>query len=185
MRARMALKLANIEVEFREISLREKPAHLLQISPKATIPVLVLPDGIAVEESLDIMRWALQQHDPEGILDKASGALIVENDTSFKWALDGYKYPERSPEKTQFDYRMQGEVFLLKLEALLLRNTYLLKATPSLADIAIFPFIRQFAAVDSAWFEAAPYPKLQAWLNSWVESNLFKSVMEKQPTYIE
>ena len=111
--------------------------------------------------------------------------MILENDTSFKQALDAYKYPERNPNKTQFQHRADGEVFLQKLENLLQQNTYLLGDTPDFADIAIFPFIRQFAAVDSAWFEQREYLKLHNWLKSWVESDLFMSIMQKQPTYIE
>ncbi len=185
MRARMALKLAGIDVEIREISLRDKPAHMLQVSPKATVPVLVLQDGTVIEQSLDIMHWALQQHALCANASASADTLILENDTAFKKALDAYKYPERYPSKTQIQHRADGEVFLQKLENLLLENVYLFSTTPSLADIAIFPFVRQFAAVDSAWFEAASYPKLQLWLSRLIESELFISVMEKQPTYIE
>ena len=103
---------------------------------------------------------------------------------SFKQALDAYKYPERYPNKTQIQHRADGEVFLQKLENLLEQNSYLFGDMPSLADIAIFPFIRQFAAVDSVWFENATYPKLRAWLNEWVNSELFKSVMTKNPTFM-
>jgi glutathione S-transferase len=199
MRARMALKLAGIQVEIREISLRDKPVHMLQVSPKGTVPVLVLPDGSVIDESLEIMLFALKQHalgsnDPGHPLSNsihefdspcihaACRALIFENDTSFKQALGAYKYPEKHPSKTQTQHRADGEVFLLKLESLLSQNTYLLQTTPSLVDIAIFPFIRQFAAVDNVWFESSPYPKLRAWLSGWVESELFKSVMIKNPT---
>ncbi len=182
MRARMALKLASIEVEIREISLRKKPAYMLQISPKATVPVLILVDGTVIDESLAIMQWALQKHALGTNIHAVCRALILENDTSFKQALDGYKYPERYSIKTKIQHRAQGEVFLQKLESLLSENKYLLKATPSLADIAIFPFIRQFAAVDAAWFEIAPYPKLRVWLDNWINSDLFKSIMTKNPT---
>ena len=192
MRARMTLKLAGIDVEIREVSLRDKPKHLLQVSPKATVPVLVLQDGSVIDESLEIMLFALKQHSLQTNIHAPSRpalecfspvALIFENDTSFKQALDAYKYPERYPNKTQTQHREQGEMFLQKLENLLQQNTYLLEATPSLADMAIFPFIRQFAAVDSAWWESAAYPKLRAWLNGWIESELFKSVMQKQAVY--
>lgn len=185
MRARMALKLANIEVEFREISLREKPAHMLQVSPKATVPVLILPDESVIEESLEIMLFALKEHALGGNIHAACRALILENDTSFKQALDAYKYPERFPTKTQMQHRAGGEVFLQKLENLLEQNSYLFGAMHSLADIAIFPFIRQFAAVDNVWWLDAPYPKLRNWLNEWVDSELFKSVMTKNPTFID
>ena len=197
MRARMALKLAEIEVEIREISLREKPAHMLQVSPKGTVPVLVLADGSVIDESLEIMYWAREQAPikREGKLNAlqpnihaACSALILMNDTEFKQSLDRYKYPERNlcdNLKPTQQYRQQGEVFLQLLEGLLQNNTYLLESTPSMADIAIFPFVRQFAAVDSVWFDTAPYPKLRSWLNAWLSSILFDSVMKKQPTYIK
>ena len=197
MRARMALKLAEIEVEIREISLREKPAHMLQVSPKGTVPVLVLADGSVIDESLEIMYWAREQAPikREGKLNalqpnihEACSALILMNDNEFKQSLDRYKYPERNlcdNLKPTQQYRQQGEVFLRQLEGLLQNNTYLLESTPSMADIAIFPFVRQFAAVDSAWFDTAPYPKLRAWLNTWLSSLLFETVMKKQPTYIK
>lgn len=190
MRARMALKLAEIEMEIREISLREKPTHLLQVSPKASVPVLVLPDGSVIEESIEIMLFALKSHALGTNIHAASSALITENDNDFKRALDAYKYPERNKNKTQFEHRADGEMFLQQLENLLLQNTYLFEATPTFADYAIFPFVRQFAAVDTVWFDgfnqdSANYPKLRAWLKSLVESDLFKSVMEKQPTYIK
>jgi glutathione S-transferase len=184
MRTRMALKLAGIEVEIREVSLREKPAHMLQVSPKATVPVLILPDGSVIDESLEIMLWALKTHALGANIHAACGALILENDTSFKQALDAYKYPERHPNKTQSQHRENGEVFLQKLENLLEKNSYLFGAMPSLVDMAIFPFIRQFAAVDAVWFENSAYPKLCAWLNEWVDSELFKSVMTKNPTCV-
>ena len=190
MRARMALKLAEVAVEIREISLREKPAHMLQVSPKATVPVLVLPDGSVIEESLEIMLFALKKHALAGNIHAGVIALILQNDTDFKQALDAYKYPERFPTQSQLVYRQQGEVFLRQLENLLQQNTYLFDTTPTFADYAIFPFVRQFSAVDVAWFggfnqDSANYPKLRTWLKSLVESDLFKSVMEKQPTYIE
>ena len=184
MRARMALKLAGIEVEIREVSLRDKPTHLLQVSPKATVPVLILQDGKVMDESLDIMYWAFKKHALGANIHAGASVLILENDGSFKQALDAYKYPEKHPNKTQGQHRADGEVFLQKVEGLLLQNIYLFDVKPSLADIAIFPFVRQFAAVDSAWFENANYPMLLAWLNAWVNSELFKSVMQKQTVYV-
>lgn len=188
MRARMVLKYADVAVEIREISLKDKPKSMLEVSPKATVPVLVLQDGTVLEESLDIMRWALQQRDSEGWLNADSELtqqLIAENDGSFKQALDKYKYAIRFPEQSAETYRTQGEVFLQKLESLLNLSAFLLKDQVSQADIAIFPFIRQFSGVDATWFEAAPYPKLKAWLKGLVDSELFVSIMEKQPTYLE
>lgn len=193
MRARMALKYADIAVEIREIVLRDKPAEMLKASPKGTVPVLVFQDdvtneAVVIEQSLDIMHWALQQKDVDGWLnvDNAMAQeLIFENDGYFKQALDKYKYAIRFPEESAEAYRLQAEVFLLKLEMLLSQSLFLLKAEASLVDIAIFPFIRQLAAVDSTWFESSPYPKLRAWLNKLVASDVFVSIMQKQPTYIQ
>jgi len=187
MRARMALHYAAIAVDIREIQLNAKPNALLALSAKATVPVLVLhaADGTVnavLEQSMDIMYWALQQQDTLSWLAAdavQSKQLIAENDTSFKLALDKYKYAVRFPEKSAADYRAQAEVFLYKLELLLSGSNYLLSSQLTLADIAIFPFIRQFAAVDSSWFETAPYPKLRNWLNTLLQSSLFVSVMVK------
>jgi len=187
MRARMALKLACIEVEIREISLREKPTHMLQVSPKGTVPVLVLADGQVIEQSLEIMQWALNEHALQNNIHEVAGTsvlgIVTENDNVFKRALDAYKYPERYPSKTQIQHRADGEVFLKKLENLLLENNYLFSTMPSFADIAIFPFVRQFTAVDAVWFDGVDYPKLRVWLNTMADSALFASIMEKYPTY--
>lgn len=188
MRARMALKYAGVAVDIREISFKDKPKSMLKVSPKATVPVLVLEDGRVLEESLDIMHWALQQQDTDGWLNAdrmLTAQLIAENDGSFKQALDQYKYAIRFPEQPAETYRRQGEVFLKKLESLLGQSIFLLNDQITLADIAIFPFVRQFAGVDTDWFENAPYPKLSAWLRGLVESELFLSIMEKQPTYLD
>lgn len=188
MRARMALEHVGITVEIREISLREKPQHLVALSPKATVPVLVLPDGKVIDESLDIMTWALSHKGDDAWLEidiEAAKRLVLENDGQFKKALDAYKYAERNPEKTQVEHRADGEIFLYQLETLLQQNEGLFGVLPTFADIAIFPFVRQFRGVDAAWFEASPYPKLAAWLNTLMESDLFISIMKKHPTYIE
>jgi glutathione S-transferase len=188
MRARMALWAAQVQVELREVSLREKPQHLLQISPKATVPVLQLPDGTVLEQSLDIMYWALQQNDMPGWLQvdaQAADALISVNDDEFKKALDCYKYPDRYPERSQLFYREQGEQFLQRLETALAGHRYLLGDVASIADVAIFPFIRQFAAVDAEWFAQSDYVSLRAWLAGWVESALFDEVMQKVAAYVE
>lgn len=188
MRARMALRYSGIAVETREIILRDKPKHMLAISPKATVPVLQLLNGQVLEESLDIMRWALAQHDPQHWLGGDAGltaALIEENDGSFKRALDKYKYAIRFPEQSAEVYRAQGELFLQKLEGLLASQAYLGGAAYSMADIAIFPFIRQFSAVDAAWFAQSPYPTMKAWLQKLVESELFTSIMQKVEPWVE
>lgn len=189
----MALKYAEIPIFVREISLRYKPAEMLKVSPKGTVPVLVFSDDslnktVVIEQSLEIMYWALRQRDVDGWL-TADGVLteqlIDENDGDFKCALDKYKYSIHFPEHAVEAYRAQGEVFLLKLEVLLNKSQFLLNDKASMADMAIFPFIRQFASVDNIWFESAPYPRLKIWLKTLVESELFLSVMEKQPTYVE
>ena len=192
MRARLACTvcLPKLSLELREVVLKNKPPELLAISPKATVPVLLLSgeqrtNNPVIDESRDIMLWALQ-HTSDNFqsqylpihLQLDIDALIDENDGSFKWALDRYKYADRYEESEQH-YREKGEIFLAKLEKLLEENKYLFTVEPSLADIAIFPFVRQFAHVDKQWFEQSPYPKLIEWLNEWLESELFLSIMDK------
>ena len=181
MRARMALKYAGVAVEIVEVSLRDKPVNLLHISPKGTVPVLQLDNGQVLDQSLEIMRYALNVQDKDGWLNHLDASLlrIQTNDTEFKRALDCYKYPERNPQKSQLEYRAEGEFFLQQLEDLLIKNSYLNGEQLTLADIAIFPFIRQFAAVDNTWFEVSQYPKLRFWLQQRVASELFLSVMQK------
>ena len=190
MRARLALKYADIKVELREVDLNNPPDSLIAISDNATVPVLHLPDGNVLDESWDIVQWAARQNDPDSWMGEnnqyqiESNMLLETNDYSFKQDLDHYKYADRYPEHTKEYYREQGEEFLQELEERLATTRYLLSDTISVADIAIFPFIRQFAMVDMPWFEQAPYPKLQQWLNSFInsdrqEAHLFRSVMEK------
>ena len=191
MRARMALSYAGIQVEIREIALREKPAHMLAVSPKGTVPVLVLASNEVLEQSLDIMDWALQQSDvDEWIIQDQAGQkltadLIATNDGAFKKSLDKYKYAIRFPENPPEIYRAQGEEFLQRLEILLQQNTYLCRNTISKADVAIFPFVRQFTMVDENWFESADYPSLKAWLNGLLNSQLFLGVMQKYPVWAD
>lgn len=181
-RARLAIAVAGMTVNEREVSLREKPAEMLAISPKGTVPVLQLADGSVIDESIDIMRWALAQHDPDHWLavdaDEAA-TLILINDAEFKRALDGYKYPNRYPERSATDYRRKGERFLATLEARLTGQSFLDGGQIRWVDAAVFPFIRQFAAVDPDWFSNAPYPNVQRWLQAWLVSPLFLSVMAK------
>ena len=191
MRARMALSYAGIQVEIREIALREKPAHMLAVSPKGTVPVLVLASNEVLEQSLDIMDWALQQSDvDEWIIQDQAGQkltadLIATNDGAFKKSLDKYKYAIRFPENPPEIYRAQGEEFLQRLEILLQQNTYLCRNKISKADVAIFPFVRQFSMVDENWFESADYPSLKAWLNGLLNSQLFLGVMQKYPVWAD
>jgi glutathione S-transferase len=185
MRARMAIAYSEIQVELREVTLKNKPEALLQASAKATVPVLVLESDEVIDESLDIMLWALSIHDPDnwiGNLEKASH-LITENDSVFKTHLDHYKYADRHPEHSAEYYRSQGKAFLSQLESLLSSSKYLSGPELSIIDIALFPFIRQFSHVDKAWFDQAPYPLLQGWLAALLNSTLFAKTMEKQPVW--
>lgn len=186
-RARLALNYAQIQFELREVELKNKPPQMLALSPKATVPVLLTSKDEVIDESLDIMLWALAQYDPELWLDEKIQAkanlLILKNDGEFKYYLDRYKYADRFPEFSEEFYRQQAEVFLLELEQLLSNHSFLLKDSISLADMAIFPFIRQFANVESAWFAQADYPCLQRWLKQLLASELFITVMEKYPAW--
>lgn len=188
MRARMALWCAEIAVEVREISLRDKPPEMLALSPKGTVPVLHCADGRVIDQSLDIMRWALGQNDPCGWLrwqvDSEEYALqeslIHTNDTTFKHWLDRYKYADRYPDFAADHYRQQALTCQLDvLERLLSKQAFLGGDRSALSDVALFPFVRQFAAVDAAWFEASPYPATRQWLHGWLESPLFKKIMAK------
>ena len=187
MRARLAIAYSNIDVELREVDLGNKPQAMLLISPKATVPVLQLENGKVLDESLDIMLWALQQNDPEHWLKVASlanaQALIRRNDEQFKYYLDRYKYADRYPAYSELYYRQQAELFLTDLEGLLTQSVFLCGEHFSLADAAILPFIRQFCAVDPAWFKASPYPALRQWLNHFLASPLFEQVMIKYPCW--
>lgn len=190
MRARLALSYSKIIYEHREIILRDKPAHLLEISPKGTVPVLRLTSGKILEESLDIVNFALGKNDPENWnciesthMQEKMNHLIHHNDTVFKHNLDRYKYPNRYPNEPAQHLgehaRDQALQHLSTLEKFLKTNMNLLRDTRSKADIAIFPFIRQFAHVDREWFNAQNLPNLQKWLATHKESTLFKAIMEK------
>jgi len=187
MRARMALAYSGIAVEIREISLREKPASMLAISPKGTVPVLQ-SDGLVIEQSYDIMKWALRQSDPDQWLSKDTESLIDEwvakNDGPFKKLLDQYKYPDRYPD-VQLEETLSQAValFLGPINEQLKTNRYLLGPKISLADVALFPFVRQFAMVDPDWIDQSGLNFLKQWLNEHIESPLFLSVMQKYPTW--
>ena len=188
MRARLGIVFAELTVELREVVLKNKPASMLEISPKGTVPVLQLPDGRMIEESIEILDWALAQQDPQGLLATdlvLADQLIWQNDNEFKYWLDRYKYFDRYPEHSQLEYRQQGEQFLQKLEGLLTRNPYLLGASISKADIALMPFVRQFAHVDKDDFAQLPYPQLQQWLAQWLEHPLFVRSMKKYSPWQE
>lgn len=187
MRARLGILFAEQTVQLREIVLKNKPAQMLAISPKGTVPVLELAEGgsskrLVIEESRQILDWALQQKDPQGLLNVdlvSAQALLDRNDNEFKHWLDRYKYADRHPELSQLEYRQQGQVFLQELEHLLGKNRYLLEDHISIADIGIMPFVRQFAHVDREVFYSLPYPNLQQWLRDWLEHPVFQQVMIK------
>lgn len=182
MRARLALMASGTVCHLREVSLKAKPAALLEASPKGTVPVLVLPDGEIIAESLEIMRWSLGRSDPLGWLTRDAPELIARNDGPFKHDLDRYKYPDRHGSDA-LAHRQSALAFLLTLEARLADAGQLCGAEPGLADMAIMPFIRQFAATDPPWFAAQPMPHLQRWLDGHLHSALFAAIMLRVPPW--
>ncbi|MCE9678887.1 glutathione S-transferase [Shewanella sp. AS1] len=191
MRARLGILYARQTVRLREIVLKHKPEAMLQASPKGTVPVMILASGEVIDESLPILKWALSLNDSADLLLTNSAEqrslakqLIWQNDNEFKPCLDRYKYFDRYPEHSQSDYRRQGEVFIAKLEALLTHNPQLVSCHISIADIAIFPFIRQFALVDLTWWQQAPYPNVRTWLDAHLSSEPFTQAMQKYPTWL-
>lgn len=188
-RTRMALHYAAVPVTLREVRLKDKPQAMLAVSAKATVPVLVLPDGSVLDESCDVMRWALARNDPDNWWDDGLAGqieqLVQQNDLAFKPLLDRYKYADRYPAFPAGHYRAEGERFLRQLEARLQQSRFLLGDSLGFADVALLPFIRQFALVDRDWFDATPYPQLRAWLEALLASGLFLGVMGKYPPWQE
>ena len=185
MRARMAIAASGVTVSLREVLLRDKPPELLAASSKATVPVLVLPDGEVIDESLDIMRWALKANDPQGWLQGADteSEWIQACDGEFKHWLDRYKYADRHPEHSATVYRANAEQFLSQVESALSDAQWLQGESASAIDVAVFPFIRQFAGVDHDWWADAPYPCTRRWLERWLQSELFSTIMAKYPRW--
>lgn len=186
MRARMALLVAGVQFEAVEIVLRDKPAELLRISPKGTVPVLQCPGGQVLEQSWAIMQWALAPQDPQGWWSRAQTpenlALLHLNDGEFKHHLDRYKYPDRFGGADASAHWAQAQVALLQpLQQRLERAPYLGGDAPCATDLALFPFVRQLAAVDPCAFAALPLPAVQAWLAGWLSSPLFEACMVKLP----
>ncbi|MBW8467226.1 MAG: glutathione S-transferase [Thiobacillus sp.] len=189
MRARLALLQAGVAFDAFEIVLRDKPAEMLALSPKGTVPVLRLPDGQVLEQSLDIMRWAfVEAGDADGWWARAQSpvnlALLAVCDGAFKHHLDRYKYPERFGKgaDAKVHHREQAlDVMLRLLEAQLQLTGQLAGPAPCATDIAIFPFVRQFAAVEPGWFEGLPLPALKGWLRGWLAHPLFQAAMPKLP----
>ena len=181
----MAIATSGTPVLLREVLLKDKPLELLAASPKATVPVLVLPDGSVIEESLDIMRWALKMNDPQDWLTGAAldSHWIPACDGEFKHWLDRYKYADRYRDHPATFYRENAEAFLAEVEATLSASGWVIGNAPSVADVAIFPFIRQFAGVDPVWWNEAPYPCTKLWLEEWLSGALFSAIMAKYPRW--
>lgn len=180
----MAITYSQVPVQIHEVSLKNKPEVMLALSPKGTVPVLHCSNGRVIEQSLDIMVWALEQNDPSQWLNgyeiESSNPLISANDGAFKHWLDRYKYFERYPEQSQAEYRKQAEQALIaRLETELTHRQFLCGDRPTLADVAIFPFVRQFVAVDANWFASSRWLKTRDWLTYWTQSELFSKVMSK------
>jgi len=183
MRARLALAVAAVDVELREVVLRNKPQAMLDASPKGTVPVLLLPGAEVIDESLDIMLWAFRECAVEPysstLDDVLASGLVARNDGQFKHWLDRYKYADRYPEKPADDYREQAMVFIAELDTRLEKQAFLMGEQATLADLAIMPFVRQFAHVDREWFFQTSYLHVQRWLQAWLDSPLFQGVMQK------
>jgi len=185
MRARLALVASGLTVELREVELKDKPAEMLRASPKGSVPVLIDVNGRVLEESLDIMLWALQQHDPMHWLTpeieslEQMQAMISQCDGDFKQHLDRYKYPGRYAGVDARIHRTAGAVFLVQLDTRLKQHPYLFGHQPALADMAIAPFVRQYAQTDLDWFNQQSWPALRVWLESIVNAPNFASIMIK------
>jgi glutathione S-transferase len=188
-RARMALRKSGVVVELREVVLRDKPESMLCASPKGTVPVLVLPGGGPVlDESLDLMRWALTLRDPDGWLANADAPVqqqwVATNDGPFKQALDRYKYPERHPACSQLESREECVAAMIQpMDACLAAQPFLAGERTGLADVALMPFVRQFAAVDAGWFAASRWKATRAWLERWSSHPDFLGVMDRYPAW--
>jgi glutathione S-transferase len=182
MRARMALLVSHTVCELREVKLSDKPAELIALSPKATVPVLVTTEGRVIDQSMDIMHWALAQNDPEDWLASVDDPLIAANDGPFKFHLDRYKYPDRH-QSDPIEHRAAAFEILQILEDRLSVSDNLARPTRSLVDLAIMPFVRQFANTDRAFFDAAPLPNVQKWLAAHIASPLFETTMTTYPRW--
>ena len=186
MRARLAVAVSDVAVELREILLRDKAPAFLETSPSGTVPCLKA-DELVIDESLDVMTWALQQKDPEGWLNipEVGHELIVEADGPFKAALDHTKYHTRYPELDPEESRAKAMSFLSKLDQQIGDKSWLFGDTPSLADMAILPFVRQFAFINKARFDADAGPNLSRWLEGFIASDRFAAIMPKLPMWRE
>jgi len=200
MRARLALAASGQVCTLREIDLKSRPSQLYEISPKATVPVLQLPDGVVLEQSLAIMEWTLRNSDPERWLQsthsdpqqvlapldfdpKTMPEFMVACDTEFKFHLDRYKYASRYPGTDATQHRSEAAKFLLRLQRCLLGQPFLSGRTFGLVDAAVAPFVRQFALADRAWFDDQEWPQLRKWLADFLQSNRFQKIMHKYPLW--
>lgn len=190
MRARMALRVSGVAYEHREVALKAKPAQMLAVSPKGTVPVLCLPSGEVLEQSLDIMLWALQQHDPHVWLPTSPDMWtfthegIALNDGEFKAHLDRYKYPQRFGLLDGLQHRAQAADVLMQWQARLQAHAFLSDDRWGLLDACVAPFVRQFARVDRAWFDVQPWPELAQWLTAFENSDAFAAVMHQHPLWV-
>lgn len=197
MRARVAIYKSQKSVLLRDLVLSNKPSEMLLASPKGTVPVVVLPDGKVIEESLDVMLWALNRADPDDLLYAGENdvdnnesltemlAMINLFDSDFKACLEAYKCAKRYQEDNVDECRLACEHFLQQLEKRLSVHNYLMSNNESLLDIALMPFIRQFARVERQWYLQSPYPNLRQWLNRYLQSSLFTKVMAKHPLWVD
>lgn len=192
LRARICLLMAKQTVELRAIKINHKPTEMLAASAKGTVPTLVLNDHTVIDESLDIMLWALRINDPcDLLLKKTENSLVSmldlihESDNEFVGNLKKYKSARRYHDGEEIKHRQECEIFILKLEEYLQEHDYLMGNHASLADYAILPFIRQFAKVDRHWYLQAPYPKLQHWLKEQLQSQVFSQAMVKYPLWLD
>ncbi|MCL1078996.1 glutathione S-transferase [Parashewanella spongiae] len=192
MRARLALYASGQQVLLRDIVLSNKPAEMLIVSPKGTVPVLVTADKQVIDESLSIMKWAFSQTDPDDYLNKAHTSALVEMlsvialfDNEFKGHLEKYRCSKRYHEPSLLEDRQQCERYLADLESRLSQHQYLMSDKPSLTDLALMPFIRQFARVERQWYLQSPYPNLRQWLNGYLQSKMFSKVMAQYPMWLD
>ena len=202
MRARLGILLAQQSVLIRAVVTKNKPEEMLAVSPKGTVPVLVIshpegtakncPDATIIDESVDIMLWALRLSDPQNILQtedpkklEAMLALIWRNDKQFKPDLEVYKLARRFHKNSEVADRQRCEAFVAELEKTLEKTNYFMGDQPSLVDYALLPFIRQFARVDRKWYLQSPYPKLRDWLNRHLQTPLFTKAMAKYPLWLD
>ena len=190
MRARLALRVSGVAYEHREVALKAKPAEMLAVSPKGTVPVLCLPTGEVLEQSLDIMLWALKHNDPEAWLPSSpeNWALTHEgialNDGEFKAHLDRYKYPQRFGLVDGLSHRTQAADVLMQWQVRLQAQAFLLGPQWGFLDACVAPFVRQFVRTDRAWFDAQPWPELSRWLVAFESSDAFAAVMHKHPLWV-